>query len=197
MNTTVTPTSAPASVTPPRYRADDANTTEIHFAIGECFLGSVLVARSAQGICAILLDDNPDMLARDLKKHFPRTNLTCDATLEQLVAEVVNFIEVPEKGLELPLDIRGTAFQQRVWQALQEIPVGSVASYADIATRIGVPKAARAVAQACATNVLAVAIPCHRVVAKSGGLAGYRWGVERKRALLEREHSLDLGCLES
>lgn len=172
------------SLTSSSYRAGGV----VHFAIGGCSLGSVLVARSARGICAILLGDDPEALAREVQEHFPRATLTYgDAAFEKLVATVVGFVESPETGLELPLDIRGTAFQQRVWQALRNIPVGQVASYADIAARIGSPKAARAVAQACAANPLAVAIPCHRVVAKGGGLAGYRWGLERKRALLERE----------
>jgi AraC family transcriptional regulator, regulatory protein of adaptative response / methylated-DNA-[protein]-cysteine methyltransferase len=174
-------------MTPTTYRAGGANT-EIRFAVGECSLGSILVATSERGVCAILLGDDPDELARDLQDRFPRARLIGgDGAFEQLVATVVGFVEAPGIGLGLPLDVRGTAFQQRVWQALREIPSGDTASYSAIAHRIGSPNAVRAVAQACAANVLAVAIPCHRVVRNDGSLSGYRWGVERKRALLEKE----------
>jgi AraC family transcriptional regulator of adaptative response/methylated-DNA-[protein]-cysteine methyltransferase len=174
-------------MTPSNYRAGGAGT-EIRFAVGECSLGSILVARSERGICSILLGDDPDALTRDLQDQFPQADLIGgDAGFEQLVSKVVGFVEEPALGLDLPLDVRGTAFQQRVWQALQKIPSGSTASYTDIARRIGSPKSVRAVAQACGANVLAVAIPCHRVVRNDGALSGYRWGVERKRALLERE----------
>jgi AraC family transcriptional regulator, regulatory protein of adaptative response / methylated-DNA-[protein]-cysteine methyltransferase len=174
-------------MTPTDYRAGGANTG-IRFAIGECSLGSILVARSERGVCAILIGDDPDALARDLQDRFPRACLTGgDAGFEELVAKVVGFVEAPSLGLDLPLDVRGTAFQQRVWQALLEIPAGSTASYAAIAKRIGAPKSVRAVAQACAANTIAVAIPCHRVVRNDGALSGYRWGVARKRALLQRE----------
>ena len=174
-------------MTPSRYRAGGADT-DIRFAIGECSLGAILVAASEVGVCAILIGDDPDALARDLQDRFPRAELIGgDAGFEQLVAKVVGLVEAPGLGLDLPLDVRGTAFQQRVWQALREIPAGKTVSYADIARRIGAPKSVRAVAQACGANALAVAIPCHRVVRNDGALAGYRWGVERKRALLERE----------
>jgi AraC family transcriptional regulator of adaptative response/methylated-DNA-[protein]-cysteine methyltransferase len=174
-------------MTPSNYRAGGANT-EIRFAIGECSLGSILVAQSDRGICAILMGDDPDELARDLQDRFPRARLIGgDAAFEQLVAQVVGFVEAPGIGLDLPLDVRGTAFQQRVWQALREIPPGQTASYTEVANRIGAPRSVRAVAQACGANALAVAIPCHRVVRNDGGLSGYRWGVERKRALLETE----------
>lgn len=174
-------------MTPSNYRKGGANT-EIRFAVGECSLGSILVATSERGVCAILLGDDPDALARELQDRFPRAGLIGgDKEFEQLVARVVGFVETPRVGLDLPLDVRGTAFQQRVWQALRKIPAGSTASYADIAKRIGSPKSVRAVAQACAANTLAVAIPCHRVVRNDGALSGHRWGVERKRALLERE----------
>jgi AraC family transcriptional regulator of adaptative response/methylated-DNA-[protein]-cysteine methyltransferase len=174
-------------MTPRSYRAGGANTA-IRFAVGECSLGSILVAASERGICSILIGDDPDALARELQDQFPKAELIGgDAAFEKLVAQVVGFVEAPELGLDLPLDVRGTAFQQRVWTALREIPVGATASYSDIAGRIGAPKSVRAVAQACASNKLAVAIPCHRVVRNDGGLSGYRWGVERKRALLERE----------
>jgi AraC family transcriptional regulator of adaptative response/methylated-DNA-[protein]-cysteine methyltransferase len=174
-------------MTPSNYRAGGART-DIRFAVGECSLGSILVAQSARGICAILLGDDPDALTRDLQDRFPQATLIGgDAAFEQLIAKVVGFVEAPALGLDLPLDIRGTAFQQRVWQALRTIPAGSTASYTDIARRIGAPHAVRAVAQACGANPLAVAIPCHRVVRHDGALSGYHWGVERKRSLLERE----------
>jgi AraC family transcriptional regulator, regulatory protein of adaptative response / methylated-DNA-[protein]-cysteine methyltransferase len=174
-------------MTPTDYRAGGAET-RMHFAVGECSLGSVLVARTARGVCAILLGDDPEALVRELEDRFPNATLVGgDAAFETVVARVVGFVERPALGLDLPLDVRGTAFQQRVWQALREIPVGSTVSYAEIAARIGEPHGARAVAQACGSNALAVAIPCHRVVRADGALSGYRWGVERKRRLLERE----------
>lgn len=174
-------------MTPTTYRAGGVNT-EIRFAIGECSLGAILVAQSERGLCAILIGDDPDLLVRDLQDRFPRADLLGgDNEFERLVATVVGFVEAPEVGLDLPLDIRGTAFQQRVWQALREIPAGRTASYTEIANQIGSPKSVRAVAQACGANALAVAIPCHRVVRSDGALSGYRWGVERKRALLEKE----------
>jgi len=174
-------------MTPTAYRAGGANT-KIRFAIGECSLGSILVAQSDRGVCAILLGDEPDELARDLQDRFPEAHLIGgDIAFEQLVAKVVGLVEAPSLGLDLPLDVRGTAFQRRVWQALREIPAGATVSYTDIARRIGSPKAVRAVAQACGANPLAVAIPCHRVVRNDGALSGYRWGVARKRALLHAE----------
>jgi AraC family transcriptional regulator of adaptative response/methylated-DNA-[protein]-cysteine methyltransferase len=174
-------------MTPSDYRAGGANA-EIRFAIGECSLGSILVARSERGVCAILLGDDPEALARDLQDRFPRATLIGgDPEFERLVAQVVGLVESPGLGLDLPLDVRGTAFQQRVWQALREIPAGATVTYGDIAARIGAPRSVRAVAGACAANSLAVAIPCHRVVRTDGTLSGYRWGVERKRALLQRE----------
>ncbi|MCK9818110.1 bifunctional DNA-binding transcriptional regulator/O6-methylguanine-DNA methyltransferase Ada [Pseudomonas sp. MAFF 302046] len=172
---------------PSDYRAGGANS-DIRFAVGQCSLGAILVAQSSRGVCAILLGDDPNVLVHDLQDKFPRANLQgAVLEFEQLIAHVVGFIEAPGIGLNLPLDLRGTAFQERVWQALQSIPVGTTASYAEIAQRIGAPKATRAVAQACGANCLAVAIPCHRVVRSDGQLSGYRWGVERKRQLLERE----------
>ena len=161
---------------------------EIRFAVGECSLGSILVAQSSKGVCAILLGDEPDQLVRDLEDRFPRATLVGgDRAFEDVVAAVIGFIETPARGLDLPLDVRGTAFQQRVWQALRKIPVGSTASYGAIAERIDARGSARAVALACAANPLAVAIPCHRVVKTDGSLSGYRWGIERKRNLLKRE----------
>lgn len=174
-------------MTPSDYRAGGSNT-RMRFAIGECSLGSILVASSDHGICAILLGDDPETLIHDLQDRFAGAELLGgDPEYEQLVAQVIGFVEAPATGLGLPLDIRGTVFQQRIWQALREIPAGETASYSDIAKRIGNPGAARAVARACAANALAVAIPCHRVVRNDNALSGYRWGVERKRALLERE----------
>lgn len=174
-------------MTASRYRAGGVQTT-IRFAVGECSLGSILVAQSDRGICAILMGDDPDALARDLQDTFPKAELIGgDAGFEDLVAKVVGFVEAPSIGLDLPLDVRGTAFQERVWQALREVPPGSTTSYTEIATRIGAPQAVRAVAQACAANHIAVAIPCHRVIRRDGNTSGYRWGVERKLALLERE----------
>ena len=174
-------------MTPRDFRAGGTNM-DIQFAVGQCSLGAILVARSSKGVCAILLGDDPDALVRDLQDRFPQAGLTGgDAGFEAMVATVVGFVETPGIGLDLPLDVRGTAFQQRVWQALRSIPAGGTASYADVARRIGLPKAVRAVAAACAANALAVAIPCHRVVRSDGALSGYRWGVARKRSLLDRE----------
>ena len=172
---------------PSRYRSGGAQE-ELRFAIGQCSLGAILVASSAKGVAAILIGDDPDALAQDLRDRFPHAHLIGgDEAFETLVAQVVGLVEAPHIGLALPLDVRGTAFQQRVWQALQEIPPGETATYTGIAARIGAPKAVRAVAGACAANALAVAIPCHRVVRHDGALSGYRWGVERKRELLARE----------
>lgn len=164
-------------MTPSEYRAGGAHA-EIRFAVGECSLGSILVARSERGVCAILLGDDPESLVRDLQNRFPRASLVGDDdAFERIVATVVGFVDAPALGLDLPLDVRGTAFHKRVWQALREIPPGSTASYSEIAERLGAPGAARAVAQACSANRLAVAIPCHRVVRSDGGISGYRWGI--------------------
>ena len=172
---------------PADYRAGGAGAA-IRFGVGACSLGAILVAATDQGVCAILLGDTPEALVRDLQDRFPKAQLRGgERDFEQWMAQVVGLVEAPAQGLALPLDVRGTAFQQRVWEALRAIPPGSTASYAEIAQRIGAPKAVRAVAQACAANALAVAIPCHRVVRSDGALSGYRWGVERKRALLARE----------
>lgn len=175
---------------PRQYRAGGAGAT-IHFALGQCSLGAILVAQSEKGICAILLGDDPEALLRELQDQFPKAHLVGgDRAYERLVAEVVGFVEAPALGLALPLDVQGTAFQERVWQALREVPAGSRVSYTDIAERIGAPKAVRAVAMACAANHIAVAIPCHRVVRRDGDISGYRWGVERKQQLLKRETAL-------
>ncbi|MCY3541737.1 MAG: bifunctional DNA-binding transcriptional regulator/O6-methylguanine-DNA methyltransferase Ada [Gammaproteobacteria bacterium] len=166
----------------------------IRFAVGECSLGSILVAATVNGVCTIQLGDEPAALVRELDDQFSRAELVGgDKEFESLVAVVVGLVEDPVQGIELPLDIRGTTFQRRIWEVLQEIPVGTTSSYRMIAERVGSPKAARAVALACASNPLAVAIPCHRVIRNNGSLGGYRWGVERKRALLSRETLPDFG----
>jgi AraC family transcriptional regulator of adaptative response/methylated-DNA-[protein]-cysteine methyltransferase len=176
-------------MTPSRYRAGGVNE-EIKFAVGQTSLGAILVASSKKGVASILLGDDPEELVRNLQDRFPKARLVgADREYEAMVARIVGLVETPRIGLSLPLDIRGTAFQRRVWQALQEIPVGETVSYAEVARRIGSPKAARAVAGACAANKLAVAIPCHRVVRNDGSLSGYAWGVERRRVLLDREAS--------
>lgn len=176
-------------MTPSSFRKGGARE-EIRFAIGETTLGSILVASSAKGVAAILLGDDPDALARSLQDRFPKATLIgADADYEAIVAKVVGLVEAPDVGLDLPLDVRGTAFQQRVWQALRDIPLGETLSYAEVADRIGLPSATRAVAGACAANRLAVVIPCHRVVRTDGALSGYAWGVERKRAILARERA--------
>jgi AraC family transcriptional regulator of adaptative response/methylated-DNA-[protein]-cysteine methyltransferase len=174
-------------MTPSRYRAGGANE-EIRFAVGETSLGTILVASSTKGVASILLGDDPNELLRELQDRFPKARLIgADKSYEALVARVVGFIEAPRLSLDLPLDVRGTAFQRRVWQALQGVPIGQTVSYTEIARRIGSPNAMRAVAGASAANHLAVAIPCHRVVRNDGSLSGYAWGVERKQALLTRE----------
>jgi AraC family transcriptional regulator of adaptative response/methylated-DNA-[protein]-cysteine methyltransferase len=173
---------------PAAYRAGGADLA-IRFALGACSLGAILVAATDRGVCAILLGDDPTELARDLARRFPRAKLERgDRGFAKLVARVVALVEKPARGAKLPLDIRGTAFQMRVWDALRRVPPGKTVSYAEVARTIGAPRAVRAVARACAANTLAVAIPCHRVVRRDGDLAGYRWGVERKRALLAREN---------
>lgn len=174
-------------MTPTAFRNGGADTA-LRFAVGECSLGAVLVAQSSKGIAAILLGDDADALVRDFQDRFSNADLVGgDPAFERVVAQVIGFVEMPALGLDLPLDIRGTAFQHRVWCALKDIPAGSTATYSDVAQRIGMPKAVRAVARACAANTIAVAIPCHRVVRSDGSLAGYRWGIDRKRALLTRE----------
>lgn len=160
----------------------------VQFAIGHCSLGAILVAASAHGVCAIFMGDDPKALIQDLQHRFSNAQLIDgDAEFELVVAKVVGCVERPGTGLDLPLDLRGTAFQLRVWQLLQKIPAGTTLSYSDLAQKMGAPKSARAVAGACAANALAVVIPCHRVVRNDGSVSGYRWGVERKRALLTRE----------
>ncbi len=180
---------SPASLgmTPRAYRAGGKGVA-VWFAIGRCSLGDILVAESPRGICAILLGDSPQALIENLQDHFPHAQLLGnDTDFEHRVATVVGFVDQPVAELNLPLDIRGTAFQQRVWHALRTIPPGETLSYSQVAERIGSPKAVRAVAGACAANLLAVAIPCHRVVKNDGNISGYRWGVARKKSLLEKE----------
>jgi AraC family transcriptional regulator of adaptative response/methylated-DNA-[protein]-cysteine methyltransferase len=161
---------------------------QIWYATGESALGLILVAKSQHGVCAILLGEDRESLERDLQQRFPKAELVAgDCELWPLVAKVVAFATDPRNELDLPLDIRGTEFQRQVWAALRRVPAGSTVSYMDVARRIGAPAAVRAVAQACGANHLALAIPCHRVIRSDGELSGYRWGVERKRALLERE----------
>jgi AraC family transcriptional regulator, regulatory protein of adaptative response / methylated-DNA-[protein]-cysteine methyltransferase len=174
-------------LTPSVFRGGGAGTS-IRFAVGECSLGSILVAATEKGVCSIELGDDPDALVRDLQDAFPSAKfIGGDEAFEQAVAQVVGFVEAPQRGLGLPLHVRGTAFQQRVWQALRAIPAGATASYSEIAEKIGETKAARAVAQACGANLVAVAIPCHRVVRRDGTPAGYRWGAARQQALLSKE----------
>ena len=173
-----------------RTRATSAGGAdlEIKFATGECSLGRVLVAASDKGVCFLALGDETELLLSDLQSRFPKARIVRgEADFETLVAKVVGSVEAPARSFDLPLDICGTAFQRRVWEALRAIQPGATVSYAEIAARIGEPKAIRAVAGACAANKIAVAIPCHRVLRSDGSLSGYRWGVERKRALLDRE----------
>ncbi len=175
-------------MTPGKRRAGGTGET-IRFALGECSLGTILVGATNQGVCSILLGDTPEELLQMFQEQFPKAELVGgEADFDRWIARVVSFIDAPGSELNLPLDIRGTAFQQRVWKALGKIPMGQTASYATIAKEIGAPKSTRAVAQACGANKLAVVIPCHRVVRSDGGLSGYRWGVERKQALLDREN---------
>jgi AraC family transcriptional regulator of adaptative response/methylated-DNA-[protein]-cysteine methyltransferase len=174
-------------MTPSAFRSGGAGTS-IRFAVGKSSLGQVLVAATQRGVCAIFLGDDPEALTRELKNRFPQARiLPADRDFTRWVARVVELVESPAGGLDLPLDVRGTAFQVRVWKALRQIPAGQTASYTEVARRIGRPTAARAVARACATNSVAIAIPCHRVVRTDESLSGYRWGVKRKAELLRRE----------
>lgn len=180
-------TNAILGMTPTRFR-NGGDGTDVRFAVAETSLGAMLVAESDKGICAVALGDDPDTLVRDLQDRFPKARLIGDdEAFQRRVAEVVGLVEHPGRGVELPLDIRGTAFQQKVWAALRRIPAGQTLSYAELAERIGDPKAVRAVAGACAANSLALLVPCHRIVRTDGALSGYRWGTERKRVLLQRE----------
>ena len=162
--------------------------TPIQYGLFKSSLGRVLIATSAKGVRSILIGDTDAPLERDLARRFPRAELKRDdARLAGEFAQVAAFLAAPDRGLDLPLDLDGTAFQRRVWRALRGIPAGTTASYTDIARRISAPKSFRAVAQACGANPVALAIPCHRVVRNDGALSGYRWGVARKRVLLSRE----------
>lgn len=182
-----TKASARLGMRPKAFRKGGAGMT-IRFTVARCSLGHILIAFSGKGICAILLGDEPAELARDLQKRFSMAALIdVGGAFKSAVSKVVAFVERPRLGLDLPLDIRGTAFQQRVWQALQQIPLGKTATYTEIARRLKLPKSVRAVAGAIAANPIAVAIPCHRVICSDGSLSGYRWGVRRKRALLTKE----------
>ena len=175
--------------TPSNYRSG-AEGLSISYGIASCYLGWVIVATTERGICAINFGDDPLILPEQVQKSFPKADMEkAGPDFDAIIQTVITYIEAPEKGLELPLDIRGTAFQERVWNALRGILSGTTVSYTELAERIGRPKAVRAVAQACAANKLAVAVPCHRVVRSDGTLSGYRWGVERKRLLLRRETS--------
>ncbi len=172
---------------PNAYRSAGAGE-QIRYALADCSLGKIVVAATSRGICAILLGDDASALLQQLQRRFRRALLSAaDADFEQSVAKVVALVEQPASGLDLPLDLRGTTFQHRVWQALRAVPPGSTVSYAEIARRLGVPHSARAVGQAVGANPVAVAIPCHRVIASDGSLSGYRWGPARKLALLARE----------
>ena len=173
----------------PRPSTDEQSApADVRYALGRCSLGAVLVAATTGGVCALLLGDGEEELVGDLERRLRgRCCRRADAELEELVAKAVGLFEEPRSLLDLPLDVRGTDFQRRVWRALQAVPAGSTTTYAAIARAIGAPKAVRAVGSACAANPVAVAIPCHRVLRGDGGLSGYRWGLERKRALLERE----------
>ncbi len=177
-------------MTPSRYRAGGEGE-QIEFAVGQCSLGALLVAATERGLCAILLGADAAELERDLRERFASARVSAaGADFRERLAAVVAFVEQPRLGLSLPLDVRGTAFQERVWRALQAIPAGSTQSYTQVAQALGVPRAVRAVASACAANPLAVAVPCHRVLRSDGSLSGYRWGLERKQALLERERGV-------
>ncbi len=172
----------------PRDYRDGGHGAAVRFAVGRCSLGSVLVASTAKGVCAITLGDDPERLIGDLRRQFPKADVTgADAGFQVTVAQVIGLIDGPDRTLGLPLDIRGTAFQCQVWEALGRIPAGSTLSYGELAAAVGRPRSVRAVARACASNRIAVAIPCHRVVRADGEPSGYRWGIERKRALLARE----------
>jgi AraC family transcriptional regulator of adaptative response/methylated-DNA-[protein]-cysteine methyltransferase len=182
-------TPAALGMTPGHFRGGGAGTT-IRYAVGGCSLGRILVAATARGVCAVALGDADEPLVRELRKRFAKAELVGgDPAFAALVDQVVSLVETPSLALSLPLDLAGTAFQHRVWAALRDIPAGRTESYAQLARRLGMPKAARAVAGACAANPAAVVVPCHRVVRSDGALAGYRWGIERKRRLLGRERS--------
>ncbi len=174
-------------MTPAHYKKGGAGLV-IYYTVSPSPLGPLVVGATDKGVCAIQFADDPDEAEAELQDRFPEAELVAnDARLKDWVATVIDYLDMPKKGLSLPLDIQGTAFQHRVWQALQDIPVGELATYSDIAQRIGAPRAVRAVGTACGANKIALAIPCHRVVGKNGGLTGYRWGVGRKKKLIHGE----------
>lgn len=176
-----------AGLRPCKRCRPDEDRPVVRYAVGQCSLGAILVAASADGICAVLPGEDRETLLADLRRRFARTSLVEEAALAPWLRQVIAAVDEPAGTIDLPLVPRGTPFQQQVWRALRGIAPGSTATYADIAARIGLPKASRAVAQACGANPIAVLVPCHRVVRGDGTLSGYRWGVERKRALLARE----------
>jgi AraC family transcriptional regulator, regulatory protein of adaptative response / methylated-DNA-[protein]-cysteine methyltransferase len=183
LNTVEKPSEAPISA-----RTNDSALEEIAFATGETELGAVLIARSSVGVCSIIMGSDGDELSNDLAERFPESKLVRDnAKLADDLHQVQRFIETPALGLDVAFDVRGTPFQRRVWTVLLGVPAGSTITYAALASRIGERDAVRAVARACAENAIALGIPCHRVIRSDGSLSGYRWGVERKRALLARE----------
>lgn len=178
----------PSQKNRPEVNSTDIAGEEIEYMMGLCHFGSILVACSQKGLCAVFLGDHPSRLLKELRKQFPKADLVGgDDEFEKLLVKVITFVEAPNKKFNIPLDIRGTAFQHRVWDALAKIPYGKTSNYTEVAMRIGAPKAVRAVAQACAANKLAVVIPCHRVLRLDGDLSGYQWGIKIKRELLERE----------
>jgi AraC family transcriptional regulator of adaptative response/methylated-DNA-[protein]-cysteine methyltransferase len=180
---------AALGMTPGQYRSGGEHM-DIRYAVSRCSLGHLLVAQTTRGVCAILIGDDAGTLVRDLEARFPRAHLVMGRrALEASLEAVVAHLDAPDTAFDLPLDVRGTAFQQRVWRALRDITPGTTSTYSAIARALGHPTAARAVAAACAANPLAVAVPCHRVVRGDGSLAGYRWGVDRKQELLRREAS--------
>ena len=177
-----------SSEAPVSARTNDSALEEIAFATGETELGTFLIARSSVGVCSIIMGSDGDELSNDLAERFPESRLVRDnAKLADDLHQVQRFIKTPAVGLDLAFDVRGTPFQRRVWTVLLGVPAGATITYAALASRIGERDAVRAVAGACAANAIALGIPCHRVIRSDGTLSGYRWGVERKRALLARE----------
>jgi len=178
---------ADLGMAPSRYRRGGPGE-RLRYAVAPCSLGLVLAASSDRGLAVIQLGDDAEALVAELRGRFPRAELEpAGEEYATVLAQVAAFVDAPQQPFDLPLDIRGTSFQQRVWEALRRVPVGSTTSYAELARAMGEPSAARAVAGACAANPLAVAVPCHRVLRGDGSLSGYRWGVERKRRLLAAE----------
>jgi methylated-DNA-[protein]-cysteine S-methyltransferase/AraC family transcriptional regulator of adaptative response/methylated-DNA-[protein]-cysteine methyltransferase len=181
-------TKAPARTDARATSRRQTQSEEIAFATAESTLGAVLVARGSRGICAIFIGLATEELTADLAAQFPKGALVRhDGNLDGDLEKILRFIEAPAHGLDLEVDVRGTPFQRRVWDALCAIPTGRTVTYAALARRIGEPRATRAVANACAANAIALAIPCHRVIGSDGTPSGYRWGIERQRALIARE----------